>query len=169
MKKIWTKLFSRLHATLYVTMSVGPSVGPKSLLVFGRLELKGEQISVTAPAQLPYCPCPPARDWCCRVYGLVKKKKPGLSSQCATTVDYGSTAGKFFSSKPKMTFWGKRIRNKEARIHALHRKRLSIMRNVNEDGKETCSFKQRCVWSKGLRLKNRERLVWFIRFVRFPS
>ena len=70
------KVFSRVHATLYITMSVGLSVclsvGPKSLLIFGRLELKGKQISVTAPAQLPYCPCPPTRDWCCRVYGLVQ-------------------------------------------------------------------------------------------------
>ena len=55
----------------YVGRSVRRSVRPKSLLVFGRFELKGEQISVTAPAQLPYCPCPPARDWCCRVYALV--------------------------------------------------------------------------------------------------
>ena len=38
------------------------SVGPKSLRFFRRLELNGDQIRVTAPAQLLYCPCPPARD-----------------------------------------------------------------------------------------------------------
>ena len=36
---------------------------------FRCLQLKGDQVWVTAPAQLLYCP--PARDWCCRVYGLV--------------------------------------------------------------------------------------------------
>ena len=56
--------------------SVGPLVSPKSLRLkspcfFLRLELNGDKIWVTAPAQLLYCPCPPARDWCCRVYGLV--------------------------------------------------------------------------------------------------
>ena len=29
-----------------------------------------EKISVTAPSQLPYCPSTPARNRCCRVYGL---------------------------------------------------------------------------------------------------
>ena len=54
-------MFSRVHATLYVSMSVRPSVGPSvrpsvrnHFSFFGRLELKGEQISVTALAQLPY-------------------------------------------------------------------------------------------------------------------
>ena len=55
----------------YVGPSVGWSLGRKSLRFFRCLELKGDQFWVTAPAQLLYCPCPPARDWCCRVYGLV--------------------------------------------------------------------------------------------------
>ena len=65
--------FSRVHATLYVTMSVRRSVRNHFVQnhFFGHLELNGDQIWVTAPAQLLYCPCPPARDWCCRVYGLV--------------------------------------------------------------------------------------------------
>ena len=47
---IMLHLFSCVHATLYVTILVGPLVGRYSLLGFGHLELKGEQISVTAPA-----------------------------------------------------------------------------------------------------------------------
>ena len=61
-------IFSRVHVTLYATMSVSPSVRPsirqKSLCFFRCLELKGDQIWVTAPAQLLY-------PLCCRVYGLV--------------------------------------------------------------------------------------------------
>ena len=57
----------------YVDQSVGRSIGYHFVQnhFFGRLELTGDQIWVTAPAQLLYWPCPPARDWCCRVYGLV--------------------------------------------------------------------------------------------------
>ena len=42
--------FSCVHATHYVGRSVGLSVRPKSLCIFRRLELKGDQIWVTAPA-----------------------------------------------------------------------------------------------------------------------
>ena len=79
----WT-LFLVACTRLYKSLcrSVGPSVGRSvrnhfvrnhfALLRFFRhLEVKRDQIWVTAPAQLLYCPCPPARDWCCRVYGLV--------------------------------------------------------------------------------------------------
>ena len=78
-------LFSRVHATLYVTMSIGPAVRPLSviisviisLLIFRCLYLKGAHVWVTARSQLPYspyCPCPSARDRCCRVSGLVKHR-----------------------------------------------------------------------------------------------
>ena len=64
---------TRLYTSL--CWSIGPSVRLKSLCLFGRLELNRDHIWVTAPAQLLYCPCPSARDWCCCEYGLVSYSK----------------------------------------------------------------------------------------------
>ena len=61
-------IFSRVS----LCRSVGPSVRRKSLCFFRCLELKGDQIWVTAPGQLLYCPCPPARDWCYTALFLVQ-------------------------------------------------------------------------------------------------
>ena len=60
-------ILGRVHTTL-LRHYVGPSVITSR---FWRSELKGEQIWVTDPAQMPFFPCPPAHDWCCRVYSLV--------------------------------------------------------------------------------------------------
>ena len=61
-----------MYATPYVTKSVDPSVRNH---FFRRLELKGDQITPSAPAQLLNCPCPPARDGCCHISGLVREMR----------------------------------------------------------------------------------------------
>ena len=80
-------ILGRVHTTL-LRHYVGPSVITSR---FWRSELKGEQIWVTYPAQMPFFPCPPAHDWCCRVYGLVfgPRKLRGNGIELLERTGYG--------------------------------------------------------------------------------
>ena len=47
------------------------SIWIRTLSLRSNLDVLIKKKGCTAPAQLLYCPCPPTRDWCCRVYGPV--------------------------------------------------------------------------------------------------
>ena len=83
-KQRTSKKFQSLYATLYVTLSVRPSVRPsvrrsEITLLFRIFRAEKKMIWVTAPAQLIYCPCPPAR-------ALLTCIRPYFRSLCATLI-----------------------------------------------------------------------------------
>ena len=58
--------FSCVHATHYVGRSVGPS----------KITLHFQTFRAERRSDLSYCPCPPARNWCCRVSTLFFTSTP---------------------------------------------------------------------------------------------